>query len=50
MIYTQKEMAQATTSYEFRFRLAYLSVNFNPTVVFAREALGNNVAARPFSA
>ena len=35
MIYTQKEMAQAATSYESRFRLAYLSVNFNPTVVFA---------------
>ena len=35
MIYTQKEMAQATTSFESRFRLAYLSVDFNPTIVFA---------------
>ena len=35
MIFTQKEMAQATTSFESRFRLAYLSVDFNPTVVFA---------------
>lgn len=35
MIYTQKEMAQATTSFESRFRLAYLSVNFNPTIVVA---------------
>ena len=35
MIYTQKEMAQATTSFESRFRMAYLSVNFNPTIVVA---------------
>jgi DNA-binding NarL/FixJ family response regulator len=35
MIYTQKEMAQATTSFESRFRLAYLSVDFNPTIVVA---------------
>ena len=35
MIYTQKEMAQATTSFESRFRMAYLSVDFNPTIVVA---------------
>lgn len=35
MIFTQKEMAQATTSFESRFRMAYLSVDFNPTIVFA---------------
>jgi DNA-binding NarL/FixJ family response regulator len=35
MIFTQKEMALATTSFESRFRLAYLSVDFNPTIVFA---------------
>ena len=35
MIFTQKDMAQATTSFESRFRLAYLSVDFNPTIVFA---------------
>lgn len=35
MIFTQKEMAQATTSFESRFRLAYLSADFNPTIVFA---------------
>ena len=35
MIFTQKEMAQATTSFESRFRMAYLSVNFNPTIVVA---------------
>lgn len=33
MIFTQKEMAQATTSFESRFRMAYLSVDFNPTIV-----------------
>ena len=35
MIFTQKEMAQATTGFESRFRLAYLSVDFEPTIVFA---------------
>ena len=35
MIFTQKEMAQATTSFESRFRMAYLSVDFNPTIVVA---------------
>ena len=35
MMFTQKEMAQATTSFESRFRMAYLSVNFNPTIVVA---------------
>ena len=35
MIFTQKEMAQATTSFESRFRMAYLSVDFNPTIVIA---------------
>ena len=35
MIFTQREMAQATTSFESRFRMAYLSVDFNPTIVVA---------------
>ncbi len=35
MIFTQKEMARATTSFESRFRLAYLSVDFEPTIAFA---------------
>jgi len=35
MILTPKELAKATTSFETRFRLAYLSVDFDPTVIFA---------------
>jgi len=35
MIFTPEQLAKATTSYESRFRLAYLSVDFNPTIVFA---------------
>ena len=35
MIFTPRQLATATTSYESRFRLAYLSVDFDPTVVFA---------------
>jgi DNA-binding NarL/FixJ family response regulator len=35
MIFTQKQMAAATTRYESRFRFSYLSLDFDPTIVFA---------------
>lgn len=35
MIFTAKQLADATTSFESRFRLAYLSSGFEPTIVFA---------------
>jgi two-component system secretion response regulator SsrB len=35
MIFTPKQLARATTSFERRFRLAYLSSGFEPTIVFA---------------
>ncbi len=38
MIFTAKQLAHATTSYEARFRLAYLSSGFEPTVIFACQS------------
>jgi two-component system secretion response regulator SsrB len=35
MIFTPEQLAYAATSYERRFRLAYLSSGFEPTIVFA---------------
>ena len=35
MIFTAKQLANATTSFENRFRLAYLSSGFEPTIVIA---------------
>ena len=35
MIFTPEQLAYAGTSYERRFRLAYLSSGFEPTIVFA---------------
>jgi DNA-binding NarL/FixJ family response regulator len=35
MIFTAKQLDRATTSHEARFRMAYLSSGFEPTIVFA---------------
>jgi hypothetical protein len=35
MIFTPKQLDLAAMSFETRFRLAYLSVDFNPTIVVA---------------
>jgi len=35
MIFTANQLANATTSFESRFRLAYLSSGFEPTIAFA---------------
>jgi DNA-binding NarL/FixJ family response regulator len=38
MIFTSKQLANATTSFEKRFRLAYLSSGFEPTIVFGSNS------------
>ena len=38
MKFTPKQLANATTSFEKRFRLAYLSSGFEPTIVFASKS------------
>ena len=38
MIFTRAQLAEATTSFEARFRLACLSVDFNPTIVAASSS------------
>ena len=35
MLFTANQLADATTSFEKRFRLAYLSSGFEPTIAFA---------------
>ena len=35
MLFTTKQLADATTSFENRFRLAYLSSGFEPTIAIA---------------
>ena len=35
MLFTANQLANATTSFEKRFRLAYLSSGFEPTIIFA---------------
>jgi len=38
MLFTTKDLAKASTSFESRFRLAYLSANFEPTIVYAANS------------
>ena len=38
MLFTPKQLAKSTTSYEKRFRPAYLSSGFDPTIVFASNS------------
>ncbi len=38
MIFTATQLADATTSFENRFRLAYLSSGFEPTIAFASKS------------
>ncbi|MEY4840895.1 MAG: hypothetical protein RLZZ374_1803 [Cyanobacteriota bacterium] len=38
MIFTANQLANATTSFESRFRLAYLSSGFEPTIAFASKS------------
>lgn len=38
MNFTSKQLADSTTSFEKRFRLAYLSSGFEPTIVFGSNS------------